>query len=120
MTRVLVCGGRDFDNEAALFEHLDELHREHDFAVVIEGEARGADQLAAKWARSRGIEVIPEPVTKDDYDTFGRYEAPRVRNRRMVDDHKPDIVVAFPGSGGTGHMVRYAITNGIPVIEGAA
>jgi hypothetical protein len=55
MMRVLVCGGRDFDNRAMLNAALDRLHAERVFSLVIAGGARGADTLAEDWANARGI-----------------------------------------------------------------
>jgi YspA, cpYpsA-related SLOG family len=44
--RLLVCGGRDFTDVGFLFMTLDELHRQHQFADLVQGGARGADALA--------------------------------------------------------------------------
>ena len=52
--KVLVCGGRDFEDRAALYAKLDRRHASRPFRSVIEGGARGADTLAVEWARSRG------------------------------------------------------------------
>ena len=38
-------------------------------------------------------------------------------NQRMLDEGKPDLVVAFPGAGGTKDMVRRAVKAGVPVHE---
>ena len=34
----------------------------------------------------------------------------------MLTDHKPDLVVAFPGGSGTRHMVEIAQKTGVEVI----
>jgi hypothetical protein len=40
-----------------------------------------------------------------------------IRNRQMIDEWKPDAVVAFPGGRGTAHCVTRAKSQGIPVWE---
>jgi hypothetical protein len=44
--RVLVCGGRDFSDQALLEAVLDDLDRARVVTLVIEGDARGADRMA--------------------------------------------------------------------------
>ena len=36
-----------------------------------------------------------------------------LRNQRMLDEGKPDLVVAFPGGGGTKDTVRRAVQAGV-------
>jgi hypothetical protein len=43
--------------------------------------------------------------------------APRLRNQRMLDEGKPDLVVAFTGGGGTKDLVRRAVKAGVSVHE---
>lgn len=40
-----------------------------------------------------------------------------LRNQRMLEEGKPDLVVAFPGGGGTKDMVRRAAKAGVPIHE---
>ena len=51
--RVLITGGRSFDDRTLLFETLDRLHAIHEFTLLIHGDARGADRLGGEWARER-------------------------------------------------------------------
>lgn len=51
--KVVVCGGRSFDDADFIFGKLDRLHAEYAFDTVIEGDARGVDRIAGAWARSR-------------------------------------------------------------------
>jgi YspA, cpYpsA-related SLOG family len=76
MIRVLVCGGRNFENRAMLYATLDRLHAARGFTVVIAGGARGADTLAVEWAKGR--EVMVE-VYMADWDQFRRKAGP-IRN----------------------------------------
>jgi predicted Rossmann-fold nucleotide-binding protein len=113
MTRVLVCGGRNYEDRAALYAALDRLHFEHRFAVVIAGGARGADTLAAEWATERGI---PTEIYVAEWGRLGRKAGP-IRNQRMLDEGKPDLVVAFPGGTGTAGMTALARKASVPAIS---
>ena len=79
--------------------------------VIIHGDAKGADQAAARWAVSRSIPTIVCPA---DWQSHGKY-AGAIRNQEMLNDHKPDLVVAFPGGAGTADMVSKAQRAMIPV-----
>ena len=111
--RVLVCGGRDFTDRALLEEVLDRLHRAQVLTALIEGDARGADRMAGAWAEAQGI---AHEVFKADWDGLGAKAGP-IRNRQMLEEGRPDLVVAFPGRSGTDHMKRIAHAAGIEVID---
>lgn len=110
---VLVCGGRDFSDAAMLRAQLDRLHAARPIAVLIEGDARGADKLAGEWAEAHGVTVRRFPA---DWQRYGRSAGPR-RNQQMLDEGRPDLVVAFPGGKGTAGMVKLARAAGCEVIE---
>lgn len=111
--RVLVCGGRDFDNMDGLVHVLDQLHAQQPITLVIHGNARGADALADRWAGSRRVRVDRYDA---DWKAHGRSAGP-IRNRRMLVEGKPDLVVAFPGGRGTANMVEQARKAGVKVME---
>lgn len=102
---VLVCGGRDYANETLLSQYMDSLD---DVAMVIQGGASGADRLAKKWARARGIHC----AQVDAMWEIGRGAGP-ARNRAML-LLQPDYVVGFAGGSGTRHMLEVARKAGIP------
>jgi hypothetical protein len=79
------------------------------FDVIIHGGATGADQMAGVWAAMAGLDVLCWTVE-------GRSASP-VSNQRMIDEGKPDLVIAFPGGRGTADTVRRARQAGIQVIE---
>jgi YspA, cpYpsA-related SLOG family len=114
--RVLVCGGRDFEDSGLMISILDRLHAENSFTVVIHGNARGADTIADSWASGRGIPREPFGVPQGEWDNIGKKAGP-LRNQQMLDEGRPDLVVAFPGGGGTKDMVRRAVKAGVSVHE---
>lgn len=88
--------------------------------VIIEGEATGADSLAAYTALRRGHEVRPFPAHWGHTHTclpgcrevIGKPAGP-IRNSRMLEEGKPDVVFAFfvnrKNSKGTSDMVAKAV-----------
>lgn len=111
MCRVLVTGGRNYSNYAA----VDRVLRALCPSVIIHGGARGADSLCGHWARVNGVAEIACPA---DWNTHGK-RAGFLRNATML-DHAPDCVVSFPGGNGTAHMVATARNKGfrlLPVLE---
>jgi hypothetical protein len=117
--RVLVCGGRKFNNAKLLNDRLTKLIQNnlesHPFGVsfVIHGGATGADSLAGKWAKARGITVLEFPA---DWLSHGRSAGP-IRNAKMLREGNPDLVLAMPGGTGTADMIRKAKAAGVPVVE---
>ena len=109
--RILVCGGRDFDDWAMLCAWLDLALAHFGPFVVVEGEAIGADFLARVWAKWRGLDYLPFPA---DWKQHG-YRAGPIRNQQMLDEGAPDVVIAFPGGTGTADMVARSRAKGLPV-----
>ena len=107
-----MCGGRLFDDASYLNTELDKLNRDYGFKVLIEGGAKGADRLAGAWADAHGIEHKRFPA---DWDNLGR-KAGSIRNKQMLEEGKPDLVIAFPGTSGTFNMCRQAEMAGVAVI----
>ena len=109
LMRVLVCGSRHFNNRALLSSTLNGIS----ISVLIHGAARGADTMAERYAEDRGIPVEAFPA---DWVTFGKGAGP-IRNRQMLVEGKPDLVVAFlaPNSRGTQNMIDQATKAGVPV-----
>lgn len=116
--RILVCGGRDFGDGDRVVAELHDLQVWGDLTgnpveVVIHGKARGADTLADKAA---GLLNIPTEVYPAEWDKYGK-RAGYIRNQQMLDEGKPDLVVAFPGGRGTAMMVDIARKAGVKVRE---
>jgi hypothetical protein len=117
--RVLVCGGRDYGGSDAVWhvwEVLDGIHAATAITAIIEGGARGADRCAREWANEHGVKCVTVPA---DWATHGHAAGP-IRNRRMLTDFSPDVVVAFPGGRGTANMVAQAEAAGVRVMRATA
>jgi hypothetical protein len=110
--KVLVCGGRGYDDVDHVYRVLDAIHTLRPITCIIEGGAEGADYLACRWSAARGLDEHQR--FSADWNCDGRAAGPK-RNQKMLDDGKPDLVVAFPGGRGTADMVRRAEASGVPV-----
>jgi hypothetical protein len=117
--RVLVCGGRDYTDNVNVYNTLDKLLNPNNEPlppgnhVVIHGGARGADLLADEWAVTNWVSI---KEYKADWARWGKYAGP-IRNKQMLDEGKPDLVIAFPGGKGTANMIKQAKEYGIEVRE---
>lgn len=114
--RVLICGSRTWEDEWIVHRLLDGIADYHrpDFEV-IEGGAKGADSCAATWVAGHGSEYPPRHRRfPADWATHGRAAGP-IRNQQMLNEGKPNLVVAFRdgASKGTADMVRRAKQAGI-------
>lgn len=123
--RVLVTGGRAYDDRECVFRTLDKLHRLRGVLCVISGHCKqpdehgrwvlsGADRWAEEWAHERGVPVVPFEVTPGEWKTLGKSAGP-IRNRRMVDEGVPDLCVRWPGGDGTEDCALYAHERGVLV-----
>ena len=97
--KVIIAGGRDFNNYDLLTQTMNELNII--ISEVVCGDARGADTLGAVWASANEIPVKHYPV---DWDTYGR-SAGIIRNKQMAE--YADFLVAFwdGKSHGTKNMI---------------
>lgn len=116
--RVIVCGGRDYDDRAAVYAALDKLllkaTAEPDgVLVIIQGGCKtGADKWARAFAATHHrCHLINEEA---DWKQHGNAAGP-IRNSAMLAKHAPDGVVAMPGGSGTADCVRQAEAAGIKV-----
>lgn len=112
--RILVCGGRNFMNQELvdriLFE-VTQLDNQYTMGTIIHGNARGADTFGALWGYRMGWKVEPYGA---EWRKYGKAAGP-IRNKQMLDEGKPDLVIAFPGGKGTANMVQLAHKAGVPV-----
>lgn len=114
MERILVCGGRDYADQAMLFSALDMEAEAGPINAIIQGDCpTGADKLARMWAISRNEHLDRFPA---DWQAHGKAAGP-IRNQQMIDVGKPTKVFAFKGGRGTADMIRRARGAGIAVHE---
>ena len=111
--RVLVCGGRSFTDMDKVSRVLADADAQEEITLLIHGNARGADALAASWAIRNRILTLEYPA---DWATHAKSAGP-IRNQRMLGASRPDLVIAFPGGRGTADMVKRARKAGIRVLE---
>lgn len=117
--RLLVCGSRTFDDVTiahALLDGLTPPDIELPAFCLIEGGAQGADRIASNWAEARRV---AHDRYNAEWDKRGKAAGP-LRNIKMLDEGKPDMVVAFIDkplveSRGTADMVSRASVAGLPV-----
>ena len=101
--RVLVCGGRDYNDDVSCLSQIN-------ISILIHGQARGADARAAQWAQENGIHTAGVPALWDYFNKAAGYR----RNSAML-LLLPEYCVAFPGGRGTEMMVELCEKKGIPV-----
>ncbi len=111
---VAVCGGRDYRDRDEVYRVLDAELATDGVAVVVHGGCRsGADYYAHQWAMDRRVS---RRVYYADWDREGRAAGP-IRNRRMLADTNPCLLIAFPGGKGTADCIAAARHFDIPVME---
>lgn len=113
---MLVCGSRDWDDYGAIYRRLAEfgdVDRGSQQVVVVHGDAKGADTMAAQAARDLGYHVRAYPA---DWSRLGK-RAGIVRNKFMLETERPQAVLAFwkDQSPGTKHAVETALDMGLYV-----
>lgn len=110
--KVLVCGGRNYSDEQAVFDFLDTFNDQ--ITSVVVGGAQGVDGMAAKWALKNLKDVY---IYVAEWEKYGKRAGP-IRNAKMLEKH-PDIehIIAFPGGRGTADMVRQGKNKNISILE---
>lgn len=118
--RIVVTGGRDYNDVpriwailACVSEKYGPLHIIDGASDDVTGPYVGADYWANQWANAMDYATTR---CHAEWKKHGRAAGP-IRNQTMIDEHRPDIVVAFPGGNGTEDMVRRAHKANIKVIE---
>jgi hypothetical protein len=124
--RILLCGSRDWTDRESIKKELvallEKLQVAPSSAMLIHGDCRGADTLGDSVAEELGIMRCRCPVTQADWNKHGKSAGPK-RNQKMLDDYKPNVVIAFHPNenvqgvfgSGTGDMVRRSLAFGVPV-----
>lgn len=111
MSRVLMCGCRDWTDVESVYDAFDILGPGPH--VVIQGGAPGADAIADRIAIERGHERVE---FRADWDKHGRAAGP-IRNQAMIEIGHPTLVFAFwdGSSKGTLDMIKRSVKAGLIV-----
>ncbi len=112
--RVLICGGRDYNDAHSMYEVIMELPAKLgvllDEITIVHGAAKGADTLAEKIAMHLNIKTEKHPAK---WHIYGKKAGP-IRNQEMLDSGI-DFVVAFPGGRGTEDTIHRTTNMNIPI-----
>lgn len=137
--RVLVCGSRSYEDRFPIHASLDALALglpPGEKIIVINGFAAGVDRMADEWASDHETgqpwRFAADWATCTDACPPGHHRTNRAgaiycplagirRNQRMLDEGRPELVLAFTDkpltrSKGTADMVRRARAAGITVV----
>lgn len=114
--RVLICGGRDWENISPIMGQLRKLPRN---SIIINGGSRGADTLA-----KRAVKILNKDegynfwiwTCPADWEMWDKIAGPQ-RNQAMLDEAQPSLLIALPGGTGTLDMTSRAHLAGLVVIE---
>lgn len=110
--RLIVAGSRDIQDYHTVKEAIDTLvARGMVISAIIQGTARGVDQLASRYAREQDIENIDVPA---EWHLYHR-GAGAVRNRKMAEMGDALLALWDGKSRGTMNMIKAANKSGIPV-----
>lgn len=111
-TRIIVAGGRDFDDEKILSDKLSRYPGML-WSDLVNGMCKtGADALARKYAKQRCMKVHEFPA---DWDSSYGKKAGVIRNGAMAEF--ADVLIAFwdGKSKGTRDMINKALQGGLEV-----
>lgn len=102
--RVIIAGGRDFDDFRTLSEVCMRILQNKENVEVVSGMANGADKLGEQFARFMGYPIKQFPANWDEIGKSAGYK----RNKEMTE--YADALIAFwdGNSKGTKHMIDLA------------
>jgi hypothetical protein len=113
--RVIVCGGRDFQDKEFCFRKLDEIISPLKDIEIVSGNAKGVDSFGEEYALKKGLKLS---IFKADWKKYGRAAGP-IRNREMYHyalEDKPMIIAFWDGlSKGTKNMIDVASKDGADI-----
>jgi len=104
MTRIIIAGGRNFNNYELLKDYCDTILIGPEKYTIISGKARGADALGERYAREKGYVIEEYPANWDMHGKSAGYK----RNLEMANTADTLIVFWNEISKGTKHMIDIA------------
>ena len=120
LNKVLICGGRHFNNYKLLEEGVDnilKLFTLDENLEIVSGHAEGTDTLGEMYAQNHNYSLKTFPA---DWKKYGRSAGP-IRNKQMIDYIKEynSLLIAFVSDNtkGTKNTISLAKKDNIPVFE---
>ena len=115
-SRVIIAGGRDFNDYEYMSTKLNELFKDpntfnNKTIKIISGMAKGADFLAIRYADENKLTKILFPANWKVYPRIAGF----LRNNDMLSIATHLIAFWDRKSNGTKHMIEIAQMKGIPV-----
>lgn len=114
--RIIVGGSRSAEHDSVVWTTLAKMHHTRPITEILTGGATGVDSAAAMFGIKMQIPTHTDPVTKSQWDRYGRAAGP-IRNQRMLDQFHPDLVVAFLGGKGTENLKILTRAAGVILVE---
>lgn len=112
MFRVIIAGGRNFNDYNLLAKTMDHLlSKIKDEITVVCGKARGADTLGEQYAKERGFSIRYFPANWERYGKAAGY----LRNTEMAQNAEALVAFWDGKSLGTRHMIETAKSRGLNV-----
>lgn len=129
MYKLIIAGGRDFNQEALMISAIQELMDKDTFTEdnleIVSGTARGADNLGAQLARANNIPVKEFPADWKDmslpvvrkHNQYGEYNAlAGMKRNHKMGDYADGLLAFWDGkSKGTKDMIAYMHTLNKPI-----
>lgn len=111
IVRVIIAGGRDFNNLELMIEkcdyYLSDAVKKGYTIEIVSGTAKGADKLGEEYAKLRGYRIAYFPADWASYGKRGGY----LRNQQMANYAGTDgaLILFWDGqSKGSKHMLDIA------------
>ncbi len=112
--KLVVAGGRKFNDKARVFRLLNKIHAEHPDLEIVSGLAKGPDTFGKEWAEANGVKCYEFPAKWKVNGVFDR-SAGYKRNREMA-EFSDAVLLFWDGvSKGTGHMRDLGLEFNLPV-----
>lgn len=112
--RLFVVSNRKYQNRVGIFRELSNINLKTPISVIIQnGDDRGVDAHSREWARRNNVPVIlydrstPEPNVRDR-------DIRKFRTFHQITTHKPDLVLAWAGTGDTHDIIKTSMLMGYP------
>lgn len=111
--RLIIAGGRHLDDVALIRRALARAHAIKPITVLIHGGSAALGIAAEDWAREMRLHVVRYPA---NWRELGK-RAEASRNAFMLQDSRPDMVLALPGGNDTQDLIARAHRARVPVIN---